>query len=148
MNNADIAAICGGAVVAAIGLFGAWKVASRPPEPQDARELARVSRQVASLARETALAANAILHSRVTLAYATTHREKLEEAVGEEAGKLEASFAPALRHDAEEARELTARLAETLKSFKRHLAEPEGLQEVADDAESISVAVARLEPPT
>jgi hypothetical protein len=103
---------------------------------------------VASLARETAITADAILHSRVTAAYAKTHREKLEKAVGDEAERLDTSFEHGLRPDAEQVRELTARLSGTLKAFRLHMAEPAAMQEVADDARAISIAVARLEPRT
>jgi hypothetical protein len=146
LNKADIAAVAGLLVVGLIALFGAWKVASRAPEPEDARALARVTRQVASLARETAVTANAILKNRVTQSYAKTHREKLEQEVADQAEKLEASFEPQLAGDAGEVRALTGKLSTTLKSLKRHLSDPEGLKEVADEAEALSIAVARLEP--
>ncbi len=146
LNKADIAAIAGLVVVGIIALFGAWKVASRAPEPEDARALARVTRQVASLARETAVTANAILRNRVTQSYAKTHRDKLEQELADQAEKLEASFEPRLSRDADEVRALTAKLSTTLKSLKRHLSEPDGLKEVAEEAEALSIAVARLEP--
>jgi hypothetical protein len=146
LNKADIAAIAGLVVVGIIALFGAWKVASRAPEPEDARALARVTRQVASLARETAVTANAILRNRVTQSYAKTHRDKLEQELADQAEKLEASFEPRLSRDADEVRALTAKLSTTLKSLKRNLSEPDGLKEVAEEAEALSIAVARLEP--
>jgi hypothetical protein len=112
-------------------------------KPED---FARVVRQVASLARETAFLCARIEDDRVTGPFARTHRDKLEEELRDQAKELEEDVPPALEDAGGEARSLTAELATSLAELKRHLGEPGELAKVRMEAERIAVAIGRLEP--
>jgi hypothetical protein len=147
LNLTDVAAIAGLVAVAAIALGGAYKVASRPPEPADARELGRIVRQVASIARNAAVTAKASGERRATDAYSRTHQEKLAEDLDAQREKLDVAFAAGVRKQAEGARELTTELSQVLKELKRHIGEPDALAQTSAAARRIAEDIARLEPP-
>jgi hypothetical protein len=124
---------------------GLYAVASRPPEPMDARELGRITRQLASLARETAVLSGAILEDRVTGAYARTHREKIEEELGDQAAMLQAPLAPAVRAAGEKARTLAGALSAQVVALKLHYTEREELEPIRRELTRIAGDLDQLE---
>jgi hypothetical protein len=123
-----------------------FKVASRPPGPMEAEEFERIVRQVSSLARETALLCEQIREDRLTDGFARTHRGKLEEELGNQAGKLQDAVSPPLAGAAERARGLAAQLQSRLEEMKLHLAEAPALESVQANALRIADEIERLAP--
>jgi hypothetical protein len=122
------------------------RVAAEPPGPLEPEDFGRSVRQVASLARETAFLCEQIRDDRLTGAFARTHRSKLEDELRDPAENLEAPVPPALADAGSQARELAQALATQLRELKLHLAEPQALERVHDEALRIADAVQRLEP--
>jgi hypothetical protein len=123
-----------------------FHVAAAPPAPMKAEEFARILRQVASLARETALLCEQIRDDRVTAAFARTHRERLEDELREQAEKLDGAVPPGLAQAAPFARELAAELAFALRDIKQHVAEAPVLDSVRGEAARIALEIERLAP--
>lgn len=142
-----IAAIVGGIVLVAAAVVVLYRVAASPPEPMKEEEFGRYVRQVASLARETALLADLTSRDRVTAHFASTHRQKLEEELEAQSEKLKAPVPPSLADAGEQARSLTARLAAVLTNLESHLPEPAFLESARDDAARLAEDLAKLEPP-
>jgi hypothetical protein len=134
-----VAVACGGTL--------AWRVAAEAPGPEDARTLARSSRQLASLARDTASLADNVLGSRVTKNYARAHREKLAEEAKEQGQALEAPFEPAVQPRATALRGLARELQATLEGMERELAPGPPLEAIRDRAKKLAMAIAAQEPP-
>jgi hypothetical protein len=141
-----IAAACAALFLALVAGVWLFRVASEPPGPVKREEFARVLRQVASLARETAVLCDQIAQNRLTGPFARTHREKLDEDLRDQAHALEASAPPDLEQAAAAARELAADLAANLRTLKLHLAEAQALADVHREAGRIATQLERLEP--
>jgi hypothetical protein len=142
-----IAAIVAGIVLIVAAAAGLYRVAASPPEPMKADDFARYVRQVASLARETALLADLVRRDRVTGHFARTHRQKLEKEIEAVVEKLKAPVPPQLAEAGDRARSLTATLAENLRNLESHLPEPVFLETTRDDAARLADEIAKLEPP-
>src|SRR5690349_17173809 len=110
MSRRRTAAIVAGIALTLAVATGLYRVASAPPEPMKTEDFARYTRQAASLARETALLAEQVRSGRVTGHFARTHRQKLQEAVEDQAKELETPVPAPLAESGERARSLTTAL--------------------------------------
>jgi hypothetical protein len=142
-----IAAIVAGIVLIVAAALSLYRVAAARPEPMRPEDFGRDVRLVASLARETALLADLARRDRVTGHFARTHRQKLEKEVEAQADKLKAPVPVSLAEAGEQARSLTARLADNLRNLESHLPEPKFLAQARDDAARLADQLAKLEPP-
>lgn len=134
-----------GAAALALGAGVAWSVASKEPQPRDAKDLGRAVRQLASLARETALLADNVDARRVTARYADTQREKLSDAVHEQGESLQAPFGP-LDATAAKLRDLAGDLHALLERMQRDMVPGDAMRAHAAEARRIAQAIALLEP--
>jgi hypothetical protein len=141
-----IAAIVAGIVLIVAAVVGLYRVAASPPEPMKTEDFGRHVRQVTSLAHETALLADLVRRERVTGHLARTQRQKLEKEVEAQSEKLKAPVPPSLAEAGEQARSLTARLADNLRNLESHLPEPTFLEKARDDAARLAEELAKLEP--
>jgi hypothetical protein len=139
-------AVAIGGLAAAVALGGLYRLAAEPLRPLKEDELARITRQVRSLAGESALLAELVSGDRVTARYFRSHREKIAEELREQAGKLETAMPAARRQQGFDLRALVGELGADLHELELRFAEPEAVREIHDDALRIAREASALEP--
>ena len=134
------------AVTTLAAAFGLYRLASAPPEPMDERALGRSTRQVASLAADTALLAELVAAGKATGPFFRAHRGKLEEALVDETRKLDDALPPARKREGMAVRDLAAELGSGIDELGRTFTEPASLQAIRQDAQQVAVEAHKLEP--
>jgi len=146
MTRFEIAGLAFG-VAAAIGGIGllAHRAATQP-EPMEASEFARIVRQLASDARESAHLAALVADGRVNEHYARAAHEKLGDDVKDTRKRLEAPPPRGGEEATRKAGELAQHMKDLLDTVPRVMADRDAMQRLQAEHDRIAGDLDRLAP--
>ena len=132
-------------VAAALGgLAYLYERASTPPQPMERGELLRVTRQLASDARESERLAKLVATGQVNEHYARAHHEKIAEDVHDAQKQLDSPPPQGHEDDATQAAELAAEMKQLLDDAAPYLADRAAMQRLHDEHARIAGALEQL----
>ena len=147
MTRFEIAGLAFGAAAALGGLGFLAHRAATQPEPMERGEFARIVRQLASDARESAHLAALVADGRVNEHYARAAHEKLGDDVNDTRKRLEAPPPRGGEEATRKADELAQHMKDLLDSVPREMADASAMRRLQAGQERVAGDLERLLPP-
>ena len=147
MTRFEIAGLVFGAAAALGGLGFLAHRAATQPEPMERDEFARIVRQLASDAHESAQLAALVADGRVNEHYARAAHEKLGDDVKDTRKRLEAPPPRGGEEAVRKAGELAQHMKDLLDGVPRQMADMAAMRRLQAEHERIAGDLERLAPP-